>query len=938
MAARPPKPGQAPEEIRDEIVSGDLELARAAAAREAEVAARVSDTYARATRRVRAIDPTGPAGADRDARQRRAELAAEETFAGTYSALSKRSQVDAARVGREVYAGTTRIINEAVGFPVANVPMTKAQADALTGLVLTGGASAPEYWARQGADASQRFVQAMQAGIRKGETIDQLTRRLLTEGGMDLSKAQARTLVRTSFVSWGNRARLDAAIRNSHVVKALAQHSTLDTRTTIICAAYSGKVWNLPGFDPVGHDLPWNGGPPRHFNCRSQVVPITRSWDELAAAGNLPPGGGQPSEPVERRFLRHARKLGLGGQGGARLAMMRTQASMDGHVPAALTFEEWLERQTLQRQLQVLGPTYRDLWANKKVPLRQLLDQSGRRVLSVQELLGRTGGPPPPPPPPPVLPPPVVPPPPVAPPPVAPPVAPARAARAMGDVLADKLPSEARFHRVAWGADPGEATREYLDALAPSEVFDPFTRSHYKGRRDLADGFYSAGEGVGLKKRVYPTPEVAKDVIRHEFGHHADWWSWRVMAANADDAARAAIGLPDGLSRAATRSATGAPLRLGAGRFDPSASPAWRDNFSTRALAGSFMEDRLAWLGFRQGGRAGRIAQQLDQAMAATVAEDLPLKYQRAAASLLGDYSDDASRALAEVMGDLEQTALNQGWTVHERLGFVLARGAQEARGAAGGILAAEDYAAAERLLDASWARRIDAASDGMHAAADVSARMDAVVDSWVEWVGLEGATPTGRAQLAEVRLRLRAGLYEAMGAGRFDRVLDNAFSRPGVLSRFGIDLTRIPGGSAMRATPDVAGQLSDSLCSLTNQECKPYAWHRPDYYRATNLSNWYFDPGTLTTQGGIGGEAQRAALAGDPIRTQPRLSWLRVTGSELAEPAANVGSMLYDPHPAAQVGLALYRLLMPNTLGRLEEMHRWLRTIRAADFRSLWP
>lgn len=56
------------------------------------------------------------------------------------------------------------------------------------------------------------------------------------------------------------------------------QISILDGRTSAICRRYAFKIWNA-NFEPIGHDLPYNGGVPRHPHCRSQIVMILLDED-----------------------------------------------------------------------------------------------------------------------------------------------------------------------------------------------------------------------------------------------------------------------------------------------------------------------------------------------------------------------------------------------------------------------------------------------------------------------------------------------------------------------------------------------------------------------------------------------------------------------------------------------------------------------------------
>ena len=51
------------------------------------------------------------------------------------------------------------------------------------------------------------------------------------------------------------------------------QISVLDSQTTEICEAYAFNQWN-ENFEPIGDALPYDGGCPRHSDCRSVIIPV----------------------------------------------------------------------------------------------------------------------------------------------------------------------------------------------------------------------------------------------------------------------------------------------------------------------------------------------------------------------------------------------------------------------------------------------------------------------------------------------------------------------------------------------------------------------------------------------------------------------------------------------------------------------------------------
>lgn len=71
--------------------------------------------------------------------------------------------------------------------------------------------------------------------------------------------------------------------------------------------------------------LPYNGGVPRHWNCRSAEIPVTKTWEELGIKGI-----GETNKGWER-------------------------ASMFGPVKATTTFDDWLRKQSAAIQDDALG-------------------------------------------------------------------------------------------------------------------------------------------------------------------------------------------------------------------------------------------------------------------------------------------------------------------------------------------------------------------------------------------------------------------------------------------------------------------------------------------------------------------------------------------------------------------------------------------------------
>lgn len=244
-------------------------------------------------------------------------------------------------------------------------PLVTFRADALpksirkniTNHALIEGAVSREWWGTQAANLQNNFARIVRQGIVNGEAPATMAARITggvingepIKGIMATSRAQARTLVKQSVTAAQNQTRLETLRANADVVKGVQQISTFDNRTTEICMAYSGGTWDLDGEPIMGTTLPFNNGPPHHWNCRSVLVPITKSYEELG---------------ISQREL-----------------LPGTRASMNGQVAADMSFDKWLKGQSKAIQIELLGQAKAALFRSGKLALRDLVDQTGRKIV-----------------------------------------------------------------------------------------------------------------------------------------------------------------------------------------------------------------------------------------------------------------------------------------------------------------------------------------------------------------------------------------------------------------------------------------------------------------------------------------------------------------------------------------------------------------------------
>lgn len=211
-------------------------------------------------------------------------------------------------------------------------------------------------WAA-GIEASKmvKIRDAIRIGYVEGQTTADIVRRIrgtkalqYKDGILETTRREAETIVRTAIAHTANHARAEFYKANDDLVKGIKWVSTLDGRTSEICQARDGQVY------------PVDSGPrpPAHLNCRSSTTPVLKSWRELGIdMDDMPPS---------------------------------TRASMDGQVPANLTYGEWLKGKDAKDPAftdRVLGKTKAKLF-RAGMPLDRFVNRTGD-VLNLDELRKR---------------------------------------------------------------------------------------------------------------------------------------------------------------------------------------------------------------------------------------------------------------------------------------------------------------------------------------------------------------------------------------------------------------------------------------------------------------------------------------------------------------------------------------------------------------------
>jgi SPP1 gp7 family putative phage head morphogenesis protein len=253
------------------------------------------------------------------------------------------------------------------------------EAIAKTDKLLVQGATQGDWWSKQSADLQHNFSTQIKLGMAQGKTIPDMVK--ATKDLINTKHAgQAEALVRTAVATTQSAAQKKYFDANPDIIRGVAWLSSLCRRTCVQCAALDGCAWSWPGLEPIGHAMKFPGTAPIHFACRCSLVPVMRSWSELA---NVKVKHAD-NQKVEDLFKAKLKEKGFSDEKIATIHRDQ-RASMDGQVAKTLHYEDWLKTKPTEFQQQVLGQQRWQLWQDGKAGIDQMVDGNGQ-PLSVAEL------------------------------------------------------------------------------------------------------------------------------------------------------------------------------------------------------------------------------------------------------------------------------------------------------------------------------------------------------------------------------------------------------------------------------------------------------------------------------------------------------------------------------------------------------------------------
>jgi SPP1 gp7 family putative phage head morphogenesis protein len=225
-----------------------------------------------------------------------------------------------------------------------------------------------------------RIEQSLKIGLVQGESANQIARRVIgtkkvlgRDGVTQITRHQMAAIVRTAVIHVSNQAKREFYKENSDLFDEELYVATLDSRTTPVCRAEDGKKYPI-GEGPI---------PPLHIGCRSLRVALLNG----TALGTRP-----VREFTNKQLLREfsqgrgikiatkRSKLPYGMKGQFDDFARKRVRELTGTIDAKVTYQDWLGRQSIQFQNDVLGTTRARLFRKGDVTLDRFVNRQGDQI------------------------------------------------------------------------------------------------------------------------------------------------------------------------------------------------------------------------------------------------------------------------------------------------------------------------------------------------------------------------------------------------------------------------------------------------------------------------------------------------------------------------------------------------------------------------------
>lgn len=239
----------------------------------------------------------------------------------------------------------------------------------------------------------ERIIQNVRNGMVQQKAPYQIVNEIIgskniqyKNGVTNITRNNAKSIVRTVTSGIVNNARTEFSKANSDIVKKERYTAVLDGRTTTICLSLDGELFNIGEGEQ----------PPIHRQCRSVRIPIV---DGIALVGERPTITDTRTRRVREIDFRKEAKLKAGAKDWKALSVKDRNSLITkqrrawsknnvGNTPVKTTGSQWLKSQNSSFQNEVLGKKQAELFRSGELTLDKFVDVSGKK-LSVAELYGQ---------------------------------------------------------------------------------------------------------------------------------------------------------------------------------------------------------------------------------------------------------------------------------------------------------------------------------------------------------------------------------------------------------------------------------------------------------------------------------------------------------------------------------------------------------------------
>ena len=307
-----------------------------------------------------------------------------DNFAAEYDKESLKIIENEVKYMQALYKNTIGVKELAVAIP-------KLEAANLLNYGFIDGKTVGQYFGEIKYGDVDRIIQSVRTGLVEKKPAYKIVNDLIgsrdieyIDGVTNLTRNNARSLVRTITQGIVNNSRSEFYRANDDIVKYERFTAVLDGRTTVECLSLDGEIYRLDQ----------GPRPPLHRNCRSlrlgmvdndlfgerSYITDTRTARERRIDWRA--DAKKKAGPEKWKSLSVKQRNGL-------IAKERTawQDANIGRVPAKTTGAEWLKTQSAEFQNDYLGRKQAELFRSGELTLDKFVDTSGKK-LSVNELYG----------------------------------------------------------------------------------------------------------------------------------------------------------------------------------------------------------------------------------------------------------------------------------------------------------------------------------------------------------------------------------------------------------------------------------------------------------------------------------------------------------------------------------------------------------------------